>query len=76
MAKKKIMQLKEKKITHINGTKKDSKAMATAKKQEFVNVEWQPKPKHVTISFETNTTAKDYKFFTSDLRKTKRARRV
>ena len=41
-------------IKHINGNKTDSKEMANAKKQEFVNVEWESTPTWSIMSFDNN----------------------
>ena len=52
-------------IQHPNGTKKDSKHMAEAKKQELVDVKWESTPRWHEITFgPSNKTANEYKFFT------------
>ena len=48
-------------IKHINGDKKDSKEIANAKKQEFVDVKWESTPSWTVLSnFSTNNDIKDY----------------
>jgi len=47
-------KMPKREIKHINGNKTDSKEMANAKKQEFVNVEWESTPTWSIMSFDNN----------------------
>lgn len=58
-------KMPKKEIQHLNSNKKDSKEMAEAKQQEFVNVEWVKTPSWTLSIFEKSTPANnEYKLFT------------
>jgi fibronectin type 3 domain-containing protein len=50
--------MSKREIKHINGNQADSKKMAKAKQQEFVNVKWEATPTWKV--FTSNTESSDY----------------
>ena len=65
MSKKAHPDPKTRSIQHVNGTKKDSKAMVNARNKEVVDVEWVKSPiNSFTMRFEEETSQNAYQLFT------------